>query len=326
MNHLFKSTFSTRGFLGKSFYTTANRDSLNLKSRPYLIPTLKITKTQTNQELDLQLKNKILLSPGFYKNAAVVLDISDFERIDILQISDLFKVCESNDLLPVGISSESTSQEIQELIKNVKMPIIPSKSISTSPITNNNNNNNINSNINTTTIGNNNNNNSNVNYAYSSNNISTISENQSNIQQTSTPPLFSNSSKSNNSNNTTIPPISTLLNNKIPPMIINGSLRSGQQAYSQNGADLIVMGNVHSGAEAISDNNIYIFGTLKGRANAGVTGNKNSKIIVNKFQAELISIASIYHACEVQPRLNNPKNPTTIQLSQDDKLIFTSSD
>ncbi|KAF2068737.1 hypothetical protein CYY_009941 [Polysphondylium violaceum] len=344
MNHLIRSISSTtvnRSFGGgKSYFSSTSslksKDSFAiLKSRPYLIPTLKITKALSNQELDLQLKNKVSLSPLFYKNAAVVLDISDFDQIDILKISDLFKVCENNNLLPVGISSESTSEEIQELIKNVKMPIIPSKSISTNSnlninnsntsniVGNNNNNNNNNSNISSSNI----NSNNNVNYAYSSNSISSTSsnQNQTNLsssntqqqqQQQQPPPLFSNS---NNNMNVNINNLNGI------PTIINGSLRSGQQAYARNG-DLIVMGNISSGAEAIADNNIYIFGTLKGRANAGVTGNKSSKIIANKFQAELISIASVYHACEVQPRLNNPSRPTTIHLSSDDKLVFTSSD
>ncbi|GAM22859.1 hypothetical protein SAMD00019534_060340 [Acytostelium subglobosum LB1] len=109
-----------------------------------------------------------------------------------------------------------------------------------------------------------------------------------------------------------------------PPMVINHSLRSGQQVYAEN-TDLIIMGNVHSGAEAVADGNIIIFGSLKGRAVAGLQGDKSAKIIANKFQAELVSIGPAYHACETLPRTVNPNIPTTVSL-KDDKLLFASID
>eukprot|EP01133_Synstelium_polycarpum_P007359 gene7359-8572_t len=120
-----------------------------------------------------------------------------------------------------------------------------------------------------------------------------------------------------------IPPVGTAVGRQAPT-VIGHSLRSGQQVYAQNG-DLIIMGNVHSGAEAVSDGNIFIFGALKGRALAGVSGDRSAKIIVNKFQAELVSIGPAYHACETIPRTVNPTTPTTISLGPDDKLHFTSS-
>ncbi|EGC37370.1 hypothetical protein DICPUDRAFT_76992 [Dictyostelium purpureum] len=296
-------SFILNNTINKKFYSTGLKSNeAILKSKPYLITTLKINKNETNDQILQNLKNKISLSPSFYNNAPIVLDISEYEKVEINQIEQLFQLCESNGLLPIGISSQNSSKDFQDSLKNFKLPLLSPKlgfsneshqNILTNQKEKINNENNIN---------NNNKNN------YSTQMLHPQSQSQ-----------LTNNISSNINND------SGLNSNKPNPLIITSSLRSGQQAYAKNGADLIVMGNVHSGAEAIADGNIYIFGSLKGRANAGVNGDRRSKIIVNRFQAELVSIASIYHACEVQPRLLNPKNPTTIELNDSDKLIFSST-
>jgi len=75
--------------------------------------------------------------------------------------------------------------------------------------------------------------------------------------------------------------------------IISAPVRSGQRIYAPGG-DLIITSQVSSGAEVIADGNIHIYGTLRGRALAGVKGNRNARIFCRNLQAELIAIAGQY--------------------------------
>lgn len=100
--------------------------------------------------------------------------------------------------------------------------------------------------------------------------------------------------------------------------IIDKPVRSGQQIYARDG-DLIVLASVSEGAEILADGNIHIYGALRGRALAGIQGNKDARIFLQQSEAELISIAGIYTTKEDQ--LKSIK-PAQIRLNED-KLIFT---
>ena len=75
--------------------------------------------------------------------------------------------------------------------------------------------------------------------------------------------------------------------------LITQPVRSGQQIYAQN-SDLVVLASVSAGAELLADGNIHVYGTLRGRALAGVSGNDQARIFCLKLEAELVSIAGIY--------------------------------
>lgn len=72
--------------------------------------------------------------------------------------------------------------------------------------------------------------------------------------------------------------------------VITRPVRSGQQIYAE-GADLIVLAQVSEGAEVLADGHIHIYGTLRGRALAGVKGDESARIFCQQMEAELISIA-----------------------------------
>jgi len=74
--------------------------------------------------------------------------------------------------------------------------------------------------------------------------------------------------------------------------LVNQPVRSGQRVYAKG--DLIVTATVSAGAEIMAEGNIHVYGSLRGRALAGVLGNVNSRIFCSDLQAELISIAGIY--------------------------------
>lgn len=108
-------------------------------------------------------------------------------------------------------------------------------------------------------------------------------------------------------------------------LVIKSSLRSGQQVYARNGQDLVILGSVHSGAEALADGNIHIYGSLKGRALAGVSGNAEAKIFSGRFHAELISIADTYCSCEDPPPGTDPNKPSVVWL-ENGNLKFSAID
>ena len=75
-----------------------------------------------------------------------------------------------------------------------------------------------------------------------------------------------------------------------PAKIVSRPVRSGQQVYA-DGADLIILGAVSEGAEILADGNIHVYGTLRGRALAGVKGNNQARVFCQNMEAELVSIA-----------------------------------
>lgn len=82
-----------------------------------------------------------------------------------------------------------------------------------------------------------------------------------------------------------------------PAKIVRQNVRSGQQIYAKD-CDLVIIGSVSNGAEVISDGSIHIYGTLRGRAIAGASGNTDSAIFCQSLQAELVSIAGTYWLSE----------------------------
>lgn len=76
-------------------------------------------------------------------------------------------------------------------------------------------------------------------------------------------------------------------------MVVEGAVRSGQQIYAK-GQDLIVKGNVNNGAEVLADGHIHVYGKLRGKVFAGVSGKEDSVIYANKFSPELVCIAGVY--------------------------------
>lgn len=72
--------------------------------------------------------------------------------------------------------------------------------------------------------------------------------------------------------------------------VVHQPIRSGRQVYAQKG-DLVVLATVSAGAELLADGHIHVYGTLRGRALAGVEGDTSARIFCRSLQAELVSIA-----------------------------------
>jgi septum site-determining protein MinC len=79
--------------------------------------------------------------------------------------------------------------------------------------------------------------------------------------------------------------------------IIAEPVRSGRQVYAHKG-DLIVLGPVSHGAELLADGHIHVWGPLRGRALAGMSGDKSARIFCRSLDAELVAVAGIYMVSE----------------------------
>ncbi|MCW5700462.1 MAG: septum site-determining protein MinC, partial [Rhodospirillales bacterium] len=79
--------------------------------------------------------------------------------------------------------------------------------------------------------------------------------------------------------------------------VISQPVRGGQQVYAQGG-DLIVMSSISPGAELLADGHIHVYGALRGRALAGVSGDTCARIFCHSLDADLVSIAGIWQVRE----------------------------
>jgi septum site-determining protein MinC len=82
----------------------------------------------------------------------------------------------------------------------------------------------------------------------------------------------------------------------VSTLLVTQPIRSGQRVYAKG--DLIILAQVSVGAEIMAEGNIHVYGTLRGRALAGVQGNPDARIFCHDLQAELISIAGNYKISE----------------------------
>ncbi len=106
--------------------------------------------------------------------------------------------------------------------------------------------------------------------------------------------------------------------NESTTVMITKPIRSGQRVYSHG--DLIVLAQVGAGAEILAEGNIHVYGSLRGRALAGVQGNTEARIFCSDLQAELISIAGNYKISDdIQGAISN--TPIQIYLQKNTLVI-----
>lgn len=85
-------------------------------------------------------------------------------------------------------------------------------------------------------------------------------------------------------------------------LLLESQVRSGQSIFTEG--DVTVLGSVGSGAEIVAGGSIHIYGTLRGRAMAGVNGNSAARIYCQKIEAELLAIDGYYRTAEeIDPTL-----------------------
>ena len=92
-----------------------------------------------------------------------------------------------------------------------------------------------------------------------------------------------------------------------PALLLDRPVRSGQ-SVSHTGGDVTVIGSVASGSEVIAGGSIHVYGTLRGRAIAGLLGpgpnGARPRIFCRRLEAELLAIDGVYKtADEMDPAL-----------------------
>jgi septum site-determining protein MinC len=102
--------------------------------------------------------------------------------------------------------------------------------------------------------------------------------------------------------------------------LVTQPIRSGQQVYSPG--DLVIVSSVSPGAELLAEGNIHVYGTLRGRALAGINGLKSARIFCHQLEAELVSIAGQYKIFE---DIQEHHDQTPKQLYLDDTRLVISS-
>jgi septum site-determining protein MinC len=80
-------------------------------------------------------------------------------------------------------------------------------------------------------------------------------------------------------------------------LLLDNPVRSGQSIFFPDG-DVTVLGAVSSGAEIVAGGSIHVYGTLRGRAMAGVNGNSAARIYCQKIEAELLAIDGYYQTAD----------------------------
>ncbi len=83
-------------------------------------------------------------------------------------------------------------------------------------------------------------------------------------------------------------------------LIIDQPVRSGQSVVFERG-DITVLGSVASGAEVMAGGSVHVYGTLRGRAIAGLSGHAGARIFCSKLQAELLAIDGVYQTADDMP-------------------------
>ena len=103
--------------------------------------------------------------------------------------------------------------------------------------------------------------------------------------------------------------------------VIIKPVRGGQQIYAR-GSDLLVLAPVSAGAELLADGNIHVYAPMRGRALAGIKGNRQARIFCQQMGAELLSIAGQYKVAEDLRR--DPNWGCAVHVSlKDDVLNIT---
>lgn len=105
-----------------------------------------------------------------------------------------------------------------------------------------------------------------------------------------------------------------------PTKVISLPVRSGQQVLAPEG-DLIILSTVNAGAEVLAAGNIHVYGALRGRAMAGINGDRSARVFSLQCNPELVAVAGEY---VVNEELDESIINHSVVISfADDQLQFT---
>lgn len=232
-----------------------------------------------------QLTRRIRQAPGFFKNAPVIIDLDDLSpacaRFDVIQLGDWLR---QQEMVPIGIHGGTVEQQIAASAAG--LPVVPSARPArtelgraevmigqggqggqgqhagrTDPL------------------------------AAPPAPAVTIAQGQ--LETAWELPEPGARASRSGSGSDARPPTEEIRRT----MIVQEPVRSGRRIYAPRG-DLIVLAPVSPGAELLADGHIHVYSTLRGRALAGLKGDRSARIFCQSLEAELISIAGLYRVSE----------------------------
>lgn len=95
-------------------------------------------------------------------------------------------------------------------------------------------------------------------------------------------------------------------------LMVNKTIRSGQRLYYQG--NIVLIGDIHPGGEVIAQENVIVWGTIRGVVHAGNGGNKEAFIIALQLVPTQLRIAE-YIACA-------PEHEQYLELSRKPEIAY----
>lgn len=92
----------------------------------------------------------------------------------------------------------------------------------------------------------------------------------------------------------------------------SGSLKSGQTLETEG--NVVIFGNVEKGARIVASKNIFIIGSLQGRACAGTDGDNDAFVFALKFEPQHLKIADLNYYTREKSLFSN-KNKMIPQIA-----------
>jgi septum site-determining protein MinC len=256
--------------------------SFQLKGRLFTLSVIQLQNMDT-QQLDKELAEKIKLAPKFFEHAPVVIDVSKIKSKNNPENNP-----ENN--TENKPNNDINFKELKTIIE--KHGLIPVGVKGTTQT----------SNKNAQEAG----------FA--------IMTDHSNSNNNTRPDSSTNTKKSTTETDNTTPNNTQEQEPKYYSKLVTQPIRSGQQVYSPG--DLVIVSSVSPGAELLAEGNIHVYGTLRGRALAGINGLKSARIFCHQLEAELVSIAGQYKIFE---DIQEHHDQTPKQLYLDDTQLVISS-
>lgn len=104
-----------------------------------------------------------------------------------------------------------------------------------------------------------------------------------------------------------------------PALVVERPVRAGQQLVARGG-DMVVLALVNPGAELLADGSIHVYAPLRGRAFAGVKGDRAARIYTTCLQAELLSVAGVHGSGEAAVPSDLLGRAAMVRLHDDGQL------
>jgi septum site-determining protein MinC len=261
---------------------TAKAHGPCLKLKASLLPmtVLELHHYETDQ-IDNELRDKTRQAPDFFENLPVVIDLEKFDPEAVIPFKALVAQCLSFSIKVVAVRGGHPAQQLAA--KEAGLGVLARQKDRSSE----------------------------------NNEDESPAEPMSNGRQAS---LFNDPAVPGDTRIETVEVVKEVVKTVVQTQrqqskIVHQPIRSGQQVYAADG-DLIIMASVSAGAEILADGNIHVYGTLRGRALAGVKGDTRARIFCYSLEAELVSIAGQYKISEDIDK-SKLKKPTQIFLDND---------